>query len=1314
MEYKVISINHCIIISLLIALENVSLEPLLDKAKEHEKKYEWLPATDYYKKAVDLALKKKQLSRAAELHEKIGSCYYKGALQAPSTTVFKKHLKKSILAYEKERKYLLEAKTENYKLRIKHVNALIEYVRAWLVEGFKEKKKLTTKWWTLENEVLTSYENMGKLDLVGKICNDLIYFMGLRFWLASSPTESEKIGNECIGLAEKAIKIYSKLNDNCELARAYACASWYYGQVSGKFPEKTRRYAKKALKLAKKTSDAATISMSYLTASLVAELFGARAISYAEKAVKYAKISRDKHVISVMNSVLGMNLTAPAKAFEDPEKAKKSLANIVEIAQQAIYYDKIVNNINILNHSFCGQALTSLSELETNLKAKLELLEKATEVINEGIERCRKTFGLKGILVGTLLFSLAENLFKLSKFKKGEKEQRHLLVEARLHFRKGFSFDTSYSREFYPSTHSFFYRGLAWVETDLARLETNKTRKIKHLKAAIGSYEEAINLVAKLKDFVMSPFGSSLFGEFYSELGGVLQLKYSINNEERSLVKALESYQKASTIFERAKLFTHLAESHWHIAQLYDLQNDHLEASKNYELASEAYNLAGENIPQLSDFYNDYSLYMQAWSKVEQGRHFHSIEEYNKARQQYEKAAELHELAGPWTYLAPNYFALANMEEAENLSRKENPQKAKETFQNAYEMFFRAEESIKQKLEEITSSDEKEMTQRLFEASGLRRKYCQARMLMEEAKLLDRKGKYLQSSKKYGKAAKSISVIVDKMDVEAEHKELEYVAILCRAWEKMAVAQETSSAESYLGAAAFFEKAKDFCYTKKASLWVLGNINFCKGLAAGLAYQLSLDLDEHSKAKSFIKTAATNYSQAGFGNASEYARATQRLFDAYLYINKAESEANQEIRAKQYQMVENLLQLAAGSFMKAKQPEKTTQVQEILANVREEKELAISLSQVMKAPAIASTTQSFMAPTQTSEVSIGLESFEHANVQANLVAEMKEAKVGESFCLSVEFVNAGREPALLMKVDDFVPSDFIVVKKPEIYRIEETTLNMKGKQLAPLKLVEVKLTLQPSRKGEYQLKPKVHYLDELGQNKSLQLKTLEIKVEEVIIEDRVSTGTQELDSLLLGGIPEEYAVVLSGPPCDERELIVKSFLEAGAKEGTTFCISTEAAGLEGLLENPNFYLFLCNPKPKTKIPDLPNVYQLQSKSDITNLGIALTKAYRSVDKSISKKRICVEILSDVLVKHGTNTTREWISSLITDLGAKGFTILGLLDPRMHDSKDSFAIINLFDGEISIIQSDDPLDCKKSILVKKLRNQDYIKNPICLR
>ena len=430
-------------------------------------------------------------------------------------------------------------------------------------------------------------------------------------------------------------------------------------------------------------------------------------------------------------------------------------------------------------------------------------------------------------------------------------------------------------------------------------------------------------------------------------------------------------------------------------------------------------------------------------------------------------------------------------------------------------------------------------------------------------------------------------------------------------------------------------------------------------------------------------------------------------------MNQAERELNQENRAKQYQMAENLLQIAARSFMKAKQPEKTAQVKGILATVKEEKVLAVTLNDVIHAPTIASTTLSFTAPSPTSEVSVGLEQFQHANVQANLIAGMKEVKIGESFCLTVEFVNAGKEPALLTRVEDFVPADFIVVKKPEIYRIEDTTLNMKGKQIAPLKLVEAKLVLQPSKKGVYTLKPTVHYLDELGQKKSLQLKSVEIKVEEIVLADRISTGTRELDSLLFGGIPKEYAVILTGSPSDEQTYLIRNFLEAGVKKDeTVFYVTTEADGFENLLGNPNFHLFLCNRKPKTKVPDLPNVKRLKSKTDLTNLNISLVKEYRSIDSSM-KKRICVETVSNVLLNYEAKATCRWISELATDLVSKGFTILAVIDPSMHPPDQANAVINLFDGEISLYQTGDPAECKKSIRVKKLRNQEYIKNPICL-
>ena len=1305
-------------------MNNTSLESLLIKAKELEHKYEWLQAAKSYKKISELIEKEKHLLKLVALHEQMGFCFYKAALRANNNVEFRNLMELSNQSYEKELKILKEIKKENQKVKIIYVKARIAYTNAWLEITPVNKRIFLSKWWAYEKQLLEIYEKMGNLYSVGKTCNDIVQLSVYdHFFIVASGLEKRTIYEECLKLAEKAIKILSSCNDDYELARAYCFAGWYYSfsnfftesvDTVLKLNQKCQDYLIKALEISKKIGDAWLISWVYNASWMATQNITFNptlAISYSEKSIEYGEIAKDNYIVGAGKLFTSFTISYVAVSLEDPDKQKESFEKAKKMGQEAINHFQIIHNLAeySLFYPYFNQVLIGLASIETDPKIKQTYLEEAIKSNKE----CEKSVFSWKYLLGFNFQSSSVNLLLLSETKNTIKEKNDLLLKAQSYSKQFISF-LNETLPFFDQRKSVGYYQLALVQSKLANIEKNNSEKIKLLNQASNSMKESIKLITKNQKLLQTAWASGFyFAKYYGNLGKILHQLYLITKEKKSLNEAIEPYEKASFYFKKAEMPTHVAESYWQIAQLHDELGKLQEASKNYELASEEYDLAVEKIPQLKEFYNDYSLYMRAWSQIEQAKASHSIEAYDEARQNYEQAAKLHESTSSWNYLTPNYLAWARIEEAESLSREEKAQQAKQTFQKAFDYFCNAGESFKQKIEEITSLNEKEMVQKLFKASDLRQDYCQARILLEDAKLLEREGNYLLSSRSYGEAAQKVSAIVDKVDNEAERKELEYVAVLCRAWEKMIVAEEATSAESYLEAAELFEEAKDYCYTSKASMWALGNSNFCRGLAAGANYQTNLDLAEHAKAKSFMKNASTHYEKAGFKSASEYAKATLRLFDAYLFMNQAESEADQSKRAKHYQMAENLLQIAAGSFMKAKQPKKEAQVQGILSNVREEKALAVSLSQVMQAPSIASSTLSFAAPTPTNEVSVGLESFEHANVQANLVTNVKEVKIGESFCLSIEFVNAGREPALLMRVDDFIPLDFVVVKRPEIYRIEESCLNMKGKQLAPLKLVEVKLTLQPSKKGQYQLNPKVLYLDELGQNKNLRLKTLEIKVEEVVMEDRVTTGTPELDSLLLGGIPEEYAVVLSGSPSDERELIVKNFLEAGAKEEVTFYIATEANNLEGLLENLNFFLFLCNPKPKTNVPDLPNVHKLQGKADITNLGIALTKANRNLDQSVTQKRICVEILSDVLVKHGTNTTREWISELITDLGAKGFTMMAVVNPRMHASEDLYAVLDLFDGEISITQSDDPLDCKKSIHVKKLRNQEYIKNPICL-
>jgi len=1296
--------------------------PLLEKAKGLEKRYDWLDAADFFEQAYSLV--SEDFLKAAELQERIGFCFFKAARQADTTDIFRNRMELAVEAYKKSVGLLLSVEKNGTHAKITHVKALVAYASSCLERDRTKKGKLLDEWWRLENEALEEYEKDCDSINIGKTCNNLLHFsQEYRFWLPTDFQDVQSMMDELLILGEKSIKVLSGLGDDYELSRAYSYTGLYYsvgvwwiGDRVKEAQQKSIEYSQKALLLSEKIADSWLSARAHDIASMVQSVITGNSVlaaEHAKKALKYAKITNDHGMLASATCMLSMGTLLLSGLEEDPEKRREGFQTAIEVGQKSIDHYHIIllyahPIFQIYNHIV--QCLRRLAQNATNIKSATEILDKAIEV---GREAIKYTDGHIERRTAGAIDALMDALSSRAMVEMNNSKKRRLLEESLDYCMKGNEIlerETPFVNIYRISNQI----NQVSIYAQLSKVEQKKEKKIELLKRSLAPIEGAIKLVDKDIKVHHLTWMSNLYGMFCYLFGKPLNELYSLTKDIKFLSKSIEVYKSAVECYTIADTKSRLAEAYWQLATVYDQLGDRLESAHNYQLASEKYKIAAKKIPQLKEFYDDYSLYMQAWSQIEHARHSHSIEDYEKAKEHYKKSAQLHEKSNSWGYLTPNYFAWANIEEAEGLSRKENTQQAKQIFQIAYELFHKAEESIKQKLEETNSPDQKEMMEQLLKVSGLRRKYCQARILMEEAKLLDREGKYLQSSIKYREAAQTVSEIVDKTDVIVERKELQYVAILCWAWEKMANAEETTSSESYLEAAELFEQAKERCYTKKASLWTLANSNFCKGLAAGIRYQGSMNLKENAMAKQYIKSSASNYLQAGFKNASEYAKATQRLFDAYTFMNQAENEVYPEKKTKQYQMAENLLQIAAGSFMKAKQPEKTDQVQQILKIVREEKALAISLTEVMHAPSVTSSTFSFTAPTATTEASVGLEKFEHANVQANLVTEISQVKVGESFCLSVEFVNAGREPALLMKVDDFVPSDFVVVKKPEIYRIEETTLNMKGKQIAPLKLVEVKLTLQPSKKGDYSLNPRVHYLDERGQNKSLQLKTLEIKVEEVIMENRVSTGTDELDSLLLGGIPEEYAVALTSSPCDERELLIKNFLRSGVEEGISFHVTTEANELQDLVKNSNFYLFLCNPKPKTEVPNLPNVYKLQSKTDLNNLGIALTKAHRSIDQSKINKRICVEILSDVLEEYGSNTTRKWISDLITNYGAKGFTTLAVIDPSMHPPEQANAVINLFDGEISILQSDDPLDCKKSILVKKLRNQDYIKNPICLR
>jgi CBS domain-containing protein len=233
-------------------------------------------------------------------------------------------------------------------------------------------------------------------------------------------------------------------------------------------------------------------------------------------------------------------------------------------------------------------------------------------------------------------------------------------------------------------------------------------------------------------------------------------------------------------------------------------------------------------------------------------------------------------------------------------------------------------------------------------------------------------------------------------------------------------------------------------------------------------------------------------------------------------------------------------------------------------------------------------------------------------------------------------------------------------------------------------------------------------------HKTVQVPTpLEPEASNTVLQSRITTGYRYLDSVLLGGIPESYAVIITSPPCDERDSLIEKFLETGAKGGeVTFYVTISPLGMKTLTEKlqSHFYIFICNPQAAAMTKNFLNVFELRGVENLTDISIALSSAFRTLDDSRKKpRRACVEIIPDVLLQHGTVQTRRWLNALISELKSKGFTTLAVMDPTVHPHQEVRAILGLFEGEINIYEK----GSERFLKVKKMSNQKYVGNEIAL-
>jgi KaiC/GvpD/RAD55 family RecA-like ATPase len=243
-----------------------------------------------------------------------------------------------------------------------------------------------------------------------------------------------------------------------------------------------------------------------------------------------------------------------------------------------------------------------------------------------------------------------------------------------------------------------------------------------------------------------------------------------------------------------------------------------------------------------------------------------------------------------------------------------------------------------------------------------------------------------------------------------------------------------------------------------------------------------------------------------------------------------------------------------------------------------------------------------------------------------------------------------------------------------------------------------------SKKDTDQLKPKIS-LFQIGRKEQIEQ------------ELPVVTGYIILDTLLCGGLPQKFAVALTSMPCDEKDLLIRRFLETGAEnDETVFYVAIEPS-LAGSLPqhySSTFHMFICNPRGGAILERAPNISLLKGVENLTELSVSLTSAVRKLKPSQTRmNRICLNIISDVLLLHGAVQTRRWLTELLTELKSFGFTTFAVIDPQIHPPEQLYAIIDLFEGEINIREAETDQGLGRFLRIKRMSNQKYLKDEVYL-
>ncbi len=1089
------------------------------EANRLERSFRWLEAATKYQQVLISLRISDEIIDISKIHERIGNCYYYAAYQSEDESEFIKLVNAAQKALEKAEITCPDVSNAKILSCRGLYNARRIYLQSLVASSDELKRELLDKALNQSREVLQAWsDRKGEIEYLDAVANLLLY-LETRGEIARDYIESTHFIEEAQALVDSVVKISLKDDEKAQnywirfhlskiiLDKPIAIYNSIEKQKNGLV--KSLENSERAYNGSNKLKDAQLIGsaagvLGFLTFEIKGNL--ETSIKYANSQLAYAKTTKDKLQLAQAYELLSYLTSWKTNTLdEDPKIQVSENLKALKLAEDSLSLYKLVNRPATISYLSHIGSFNHLVRTEERIEEKKRILMEGIAAAKRDLDEARKSGSLLGIIF--ILNEYIHLLFRSISLSDNEKKKIGFIEEAESAVTELITLANK-AQPFRYWNLSVFKFQFVRLKMERARIESISERKKEILLAALREGEDCV----KLSKLHLETHPSKILFLDYAvglrRMGELLINIYTVTNESTYIERSVEAYRETLDIYKKYEQLNRVAEIQWQMASLYGKIGEYLSASKEFDLAAKYYRDSTQKIPSLADFYMDYARYMEAWSQISQAKHYNVQNQYSKVKMHYENAARLHEQTRRWAYLKQNYSSWAKLAEAEDLSLKEKAIEAKKGFKELSQMFEGSRKIIEAHMNSIDIFDEKLMAEKIIKASSNRIQYCLGRIALEEARILDNDGDEAASSSKYNEAANTFQTIYDAMETESERSELLPIIKLCRAWGLMTHAEAESSPIFYLDAAQIFEAARDCSLTPKTKTMAQGHNYFCKALYESLSFENTRELDSYKATSQFLMLASNSYLKAGYDRAFEYTKAVQRLLDAYLYINNANSETNPENKAKFFTLAEKVLEESIKSYSKANYPKKRREVNKLLKSVKKEQQLALSLAQVFRGPLISASTASFNLPLPTHEYPVGLSDFEHANIQATVDIQSLNVNTNNPFDLIITLSNTGKASASLIRIENIVKGKLVGVAVSGIYNFKGEYVDLKGKRLSPSSTEDITITLNPLSKGEYRIKPRILYLNDTNENVTCDLQTIELRVTDLGLSDWLK-GTRQ-------------------------------------------------------------------------------------------------------------------------------------------------------------------------------------------------------------